>query len=1120
MYPYSTSEYIDMKLRIQGYEVPFLGARVSFGVNLPSTATIQIIPTGVAKRIRAGMRVHLFYRDHVASMISGVEINRVLFEGEIHGKSFSRTEGARAINLSCIDFANYYINANQYLLNFQTTQFVASADIAVFAGVNKIQGQLLGNKARISQFFSQDKDESFDKVVERIIGDVRNVNRFFSYNLDLYKLVERIFSGSNAEMAKAIFNHDVAIDVLRQQINKSGGVQSLWKTISQMLSMVHHEIVSMSSPSYLPTTEFRGVESAPVYWTQGDVRDISRDAVNLQVKSGHAYRPGNFLIKPNAWQLEPPQCNIIYANEVTALNYQVNWQNKITRLQLIPNNPIVKGRNPLNILSAVYQPYALQEYVRSNYGKVSSKSGAGGISKGTKLRQFDFLSNEEIERGIVAGFSTILPGATAFLLSHSARNVAKRKGAGKSDSVQNEDLSTFTQRLAEFEFHRKRAGANQLQIQCAFKPHIAPGYPCLFIDDSDLNLDVMAYVQGGSHMISAGGSVTTSLQLALARDLSEEEPDLNRMASGTTVSDAVVQQTLNTASTGSPGNLPQSPSEPPLPAWFDDAYTYGKVGPRVYSKTLGCSGLLQVGNNSKDEVTFDLPRNPIVQLGKGRAVDNPELLQQHLQEVRRKMNVSIDSLRGEYQAARDAGEHVMFTYMKTFRPIVTEEQLLIDTYDGKLTGAMSLHSSSVYTGDIRTNHVKADIFGNDPSQTAKKSDIAGHGYVKPNSASTGDPSPGISSGGFSLKLFYPLPGRPVGIDFGKTRNPKKAGFRFHAGLDIHAPKGTAVFPAAIGVVVKSVADNGATSSTGGYGNYVIVQHKSSSIDYFTLYAHLDKTIAKLKDKVNTSAPIGTCGKSGNAGGYHLHFELRRGKNERSSAIDSIPYFTNSPRPLYFRNAIRRSEQTVISRVSATKSTKQLLGTSNTPSLHDKTGANFLHFAQVFGRGKPYVFGAAGPNAFDSPGLPFYVAKQFSVNLRRAPVDMFTFSMREIPVSEALKIPGALLFEFRNIGNPRKRSIRHVGISFGDGKNTWEAYNVRHGVRKFKRGNVRVWTNAGIIPGFTYGAFTVPEVKSLSNTPFAEYFSTYDKRLQLIQDNRIAIAKAYQDELASHFAFTG
>ena len=91
---------------------------------------------------------------------------------------------------------------------------------------------------------------------------------------------------------------------------------------------------------------------------------------------------------------------------------------------------------------------------------------------------------------------------------------------------------------------------------------------------------------------------------------------------------------------------------------------------------------------------------------------------------------------------------------------------------------------------------------------------------------------------------------------------------FHRGIDISAPRGTRVLAAASGVV-SGVGD------ANGYGHCILIDHGNGTV---TLYAHLLDFAVRRGDRVVAGDCIGRVGKSGNATGYHLHFEVRQGNH--------------------------------------------------------------------------------------------------------------------------------------------------------------------------------------------------------------------------------------------------
>lgn len=88
--------------------------------------------------------------------------------------------------------------------------------------------------------------------------------------------------------------------------------------------------------------------------------------------------------------------------------------------------------------------------------------------------------------------------------------------------------------------------------------------------------------------------------------------------------------------------------------------------------------------------------------------------------------------------------------------------------------------------------------------------------------------------------------------------------RLHAGIDLAAPKGTAVMAAGEGVVTY-------VGWRGAYGRTVEIDHGEGLT---TRYAHMDKYIVKNGQQVFAGTPIGVVGNTGRSTGPHLHFEMR------------------------------------------------------------------------------------------------------------------------------------------------------------------------------------------------------------------------------------------------------
>lgn len=107
--------------------------------------------------------------------------------------------------------------------------------------------------------------------------------------------------------------------------------------------------------------------------------------------------------------------------------------------------------------------------------------------------------------------------------------------------------------------------------------------------------------------------------------------------------------------------------------------------------------------------------------------------------------------------------------------------------------------------------------------------------------------------------IWPLQRYEVSSRYGKRWG------RFHRGIDLQAPRGAQVLAVAAGRVKFS-------GRSGAYGNRVVIEH-GGGIE--TVYAHNLRNLVARGERVEQGQVIALVGRSGNASGYHLHFEFRR-----------------------------------------------------------------------------------------------------------------------------------------------------------------------------------------------------------------------------------------------------
>src|SRR5690606_25826433 len=110
-------------------------------------------------------------------------------------------------------------------------------------------------------------------------------------------------------------------------------------------------------------------------------------------------------------------------------------------------------------------------------------------------------------------------------------------------------------------------------------------------------------------------------------------------------------------------------------------------------------------------------------------------------------------------------------------------------------------------------------------------------------------------------------GRPVSSGYvssyyGTRQDPFKGHEAHHRGLDFAGVLGSEVLAVAEGVVTR-------VEHVAGYGNLVEITHG----EYVTRYAHNQKALVSVGERVSRGQPIALMGSTGRSTGPHVHFEV-------------------------------------------------------------------------------------------------------------------------------------------------------------------------------------------------------------------------------------------------------
>ena len=109
-----------------------------------------------------------------------------------------------------------------------------------------------------------------------------------------------------------------------------------------------------------------------------------------------------------------------------------------------------------------------------------------------------------------------------------------------------------------------------------------------------------------------------------------------------------------------------------------------------------------------------------------------------------------------------------------------------------------------------------------------------------------------------FKFMKPITGGVITSKYG-MRNGK-----LHTGIDIADKLNTDIFAAEDGKVICA-------SYCGNYGNLVKIDHENG---YITYYAHCNRIVVSVGDRVEKGQLIAKMGSTGWSTGPHVHFEIR------------------------------------------------------------------------------------------------------------------------------------------------------------------------------------------------------------------------------------------------------
>jgi murein DD-endopeptidase MepM/ murein hydrolase activator NlpD len=232
------------------------------------------------------------------------------------------------------------------------------------------------------------------------------------------------------------------------------------------------------------------------------------------------------------------------------------------------------------------------------------------------------------------------------------------------------------------------------------------------------------------------------------------------------------------------------------------------------------------------------------------ALDRIHYLEAIAQQDKR-LAAKVGEARDQMRVARERTKKVRAHVKEETRVIAVRTAQQRDAREQLLANQQGLSSSrkSKRSQLAATRELKAVLIAEANALAAEDSGI--RGQLAAAQSGTRDTVPSAQG------LIWPTSG-PVTSPFGYRWG------RLHAGIDIGAPHGQAIYASASGTVVLA-------AWTGGYGNYTCIDHGGGLA---TCYAHQSGYAVSAGASVSQGQVIGYIGNTGHSFGAHLHFEVR------------------------------------------------------------------------------------------------------------------------------------------------------------------------------------------------------------------------------------------------------
>lgn len=545
---------IDCRVYLEGVSVPFHSVHVREAVgDVRTSCQIALAPSRAIKAIQHRTLVHVMVRR--TSHAGGDSGYTCLFEGEVAVIGTSRSaRGQRAFQVLAYGMSGYWEWAKLHYMDGGSASPTIAPGSAATEDYTFNQAMADDSLQVVSVTRTENQSglvltSSIHDALSGVpFGDgIRNLFKLafekgpqsFHYQFiidanDRLKLSERLVVAT-ANIGNFIKPEILSVYV-QQLLAGAGGFIDLAEVMNVVMDATHHDFIAPAAPLRI------GVSGASSARQQQAVRDvIASGASSSSIEELRAARSesttgtkiGSYIVKPNCYFLPPPTCNIVFPNQYESESFGRSFHDEPTRMYFLTNPPRMNLSPGSGVGGRAYMQSRIAPSSKfiGNVPLVVNRNGKitdGGQLEFMTLEQvldkrrffgveYSYLSEAELRGGINP--VTLEWPMLATLLAEEQ----KRGGSDQGSLLPHGD--DRWQSIADFMFWMQHYSVGRSQdVRCEFSPNLIAGFPVVTLDASQSGMHLVGYATVVEHDISASGIGTTSVQMALCRDVDEERP--------------------------------------------------------------------------------------------------------------------------------------------------------------------------------------------------------------------------------------------------------------------------------------------------------------------------------------------------------------------------------------------------------------------------------------------------------------------------------------------------------------------------------------------------------------------------------------------------------------------